>query len=102
METGIDNLGKIWVKKSTAMIELNIDMDIKNNKKNFCRYAGVKRKSRDKCGPFQEGNWTSDYLGHEEDCGTQQSSASIFTSKYASHITWVAQGKGRGWENKEL
>lgn len=67
IETRIDNSGKIWVRKSTAMIELNFDRDIQNNKKNSYRYAGGKRKSRENGGPINEGNWRPDYLGCEED-----------------------------------
>lgn len=33
IETGIDNLGKIKLGKSTAMIELNLDRDIKTQEK---------------------------------------------------------------------
>lgn len=66
IETRIDNLGKIWVRKSTAMIELNFDRDIQN-KKNSYRYAGGKRKSKENDGLIHEGNWRPDYLGCEED-----------------------------------
>lgn len=83
------------------MTELNLDKDNKNNKNSY-RYAGSKRKSRGNGGSTPEGNWRPDYLEYEEDWGTQESSASIFTGKYTSHTTWVAEGGGRGWEKKEL
>lgn len=68
IETGIIlETWKIWVRKPTAMIELNLGRDIKNNKKNSYRYAGGKMKNRGNGGSTQEGNWRPDYLGYEED-----------------------------------
>jgi len=43
------------VRKAKALIELHLSMDIKGNKKSFCRYVGDKRKTRENEGPLWKG-----------------------------------------------
>lgn len=43
------------VRKANAYLELNLERDVKGNKKNFLRYINSKRKIRENVGPLLTG-----------------------------------------------
>ena len=42
------------VRKAKTLTELNLARDVKGNRKNFYRYIGNKRKTRENVGPLQK------------------------------------------------
>ncbi|KAJ7416955.1 hypothetical protein BTVI_34319 [Pitangus sulphuratus] len=89
------------IRKTKALIELNLARDAKGNKKSCYRYISDKRKTREKLDPFQKevGDLVIQVMEIAE--VLNNFSALIFTSKCSSHTAQVAEGKGRDWENEE-
>lgn len=52
-----------WVRKAKALTELNLSMDIKDNRKGFYQYLREKKKMRE-CGSPLEGYRSTGYGGY--------------------------------------
>jgi len=90
------------VRKAKPLSELNLARDIKGNKKNFCRYIGDKRKTRENVDPLWKetgGLVTQDKKKAEV---LNDFFPSVLTGKCSSHTTQDTDCKGRNWENEEL
>ncbi|KFQ11448.1 hypothetical protein N330_00764, partial [Leptosomus discolor] len=92
---------KNQVRKAKALIELNLARDIKANKKNFYRYTGDKRRTRENVGPLQKETGDLVTQDTEEVEVLNVFFASVFTSKCSSHTAQVTEGKGRDRKNEE-
>ncbi|PKU27671.1 hypothetical protein llap_22025 [Limosa lapponica baueri] len=90
------------VRKAKAEIELNLARDIEGNKKNFYRYVSDKRKTRENVGPLRKetGNLVTQDMDKAE--VLNDFFALVFTGKGSNHISQVAEGKSRDWENEVL
>jgi len=90
------------VRKTKALIELNLARDINGNKKSFYRYTSDKRKTRENVGPLWKE--TGDLVTQEVEKAEVLSDvfASIFIRKCSSHTTQLADSNSREWENDEL
>ncbi|GAB0199978.1 hypothetical protein GRJ2_002463200 [Grus japonensis] len=89
------------VRKTKALIELNVAKDVKGNKKSFYRYVRDKRRTRENVGPLR--NETGDLITQDMEKAEVLNDffASVFTGKCLSHTTQVTDSKGRDWENAE-
>ncbi|GAB0205074.1 hypothetical protein GRJ2_002973000 [Grus japonensis] len=87
------------VRKATALIEISLARDVKDNKKSFYRYVSDKRRTRENVGPLW--NKTGDLVTQDMEKVEVLNDffASVFTGKCLSHTVQVA--KGRDWENAE-
>jgi len=90
------------VRKSKALIELNLARDVKSNKKSFSRYVSDTRKAREKVGPLWKEMGELVTWDMEKAEVLNDFCASVFTDKCSRHTAQVAEGKGRDWKNKEL
>ncbi|PKU43200.1 glycerol kinase [Limosa lapponica baueri] len=89
-------------RQAKAQLELNLARDIKDNKKNFCKYVSAKRKTREGVGPLwkETGDLVSQDMEKAE--VLNYFFALVFTDKGSNHSAQVAEGKGRSYENEEL
>jgi len=80
---------------------LNLTRNIKGSMKSFYRYISDKRKARENVGPLWKE--TGDLVTQDMEKAEVLNDffSSVFNSKYFSHTTQVAEGKGRDWENEE-
>ncbi|GAB0178377.1 mitochondrial enolase superfamily member 1 [Grus japonensis] len=85
------------VRKATALIEISLARDVKDNKKSFYRYISDKRRTRQNVGPLR--NETGDLVTQDMEKAEVLNDffASIFTGKSLSHTAQVTEG--RDWEN---
>jgi len=72
------------------------------NKKNFYRYISDQRKARENVGSLWKETGDLFTWDMEKAEVLNDFFTSVFTSKYSSHTTQVADSKGRDWENGEL
>jgi len=89
------------VRKAKALIELTLARYVKGNKQSFYRYMGDKRKARENMGPLWKETGDLVTWDMEKAEVFNDFFASVFTNKYFSHTTQVAEGKGRDWEKAE-
>ncbi|KFV05198.1 hypothetical protein N340_02153, partial [Tauraco erythrolophus] len=73
------------VRKSKALIELNLARDIEGNKKNFYRYVSDKRRSRENVGPLWKEMGDLVTQDMEKAKILSDFFASFFTDKSSSH-----------------
>ncbi|GAB0189119.1 mitochondrial enolase superfamily member 1 [Grus japonensis] len=88
-------------RKAKALEELNLDRDVKENKKSFYTYVSDKRRMRENVGPLR--NETRNLVTQDMEKAEVLNDffASVFTCKCSSHTAQVTGGKGRDWENAE-
>ncbi|PKU36933.1 hypothetical protein llap_12767 [Limosa lapponica baueri] len=89
------------IRQAKAQVELNWARDIKDNKKNFCKYVRDKGKTREDVGSLRKE--TGDLVTQDMEKAEVQNDffASVFTSKGSNHAAQVAEGKNRGYENEK-
>jgi len=89
------------VRKAKALTGLKLARDVKGNKKAFYSYVSDRRQTRKNVGPLRKeaGDIVTQDVGKAE--VLNNFFASVFNSKYSSHTTQVAEGKGGGWDNEE-
>jgi len=89
------------IRKAKALTELNLDRNVKGNKKAFYRYVSDRRQTRKNAGPLQKE--AGDLVTRDVEKAEVLNNvfASLLNSKCSSHTAQDAEGKAGDWGNEE-
>ena len=84
------------IRKAKAQMELNLERDVKDNKKGFCRYIGRRRQAKDSVPPLIKGNGEQASSDIEKAEVLNECFASVFMGGQTSCVCQDPEPLGEG------